>query len=115
LPDELEGTQRQLIGARVDFQPFQRPRLRQPVRQLGLMLDLRRRFQQFRPDIVHIQQGHLWLNLLWPLFRRYPLVITIHDPRYHSGDRLSRKTPQWVMDLGFHRADRLIGGPRDCG
>ncbi len=108
LPDKLESTQRQLIGDRVHFQPFHQPRLRQPLRQLGLMLDLRRWLRRFQPDVVHIQQGHLWLNLLWPLFRRYPLVITIHDPRYHSGDRLSQKTPQWVMDLGFHRADRLI-------
>jgi glycosyltransferase involved in cell wall biosynthesis len=42
--------------------------------------------RRFRPDVVHIQEelrDELVLSL--PLFARYPLVITIHDPVNHSG------------------------------
>jgi glycosyltransferase involved in cell wall biosynthesis len=42
------------------------------------------------------------------LLRRFPLVVTIHDPRHHVGDRLSQKTPQTIMDFGFRQADRVI-------
>jgi glycosyltransferase involved in cell wall biosynthesis len=50
----------------------------------------------------------LWFNLLLPLLRRYPLVLTIHDPRHHIGDRGAYNTPQKVMDFGYHRASQII-------
>jgi glycosyltransferase involved in cell wall biosynthesis len=58
--------------------------------------------------LVHFQHGHLWFNLALPLLNRYPLVLTIHDPRHHLGDRNAHKTPQMIMDLGYHRADQVI-------
>jgi glycosyltransferase involved in cell wall biosynthesis len=58
--------------------------------------------------VIHYQQGHLWFNFALPFLRRYPLVVTIHDPRHHAGDRDSQRTPQRVMDFGFRRADRVI-------
>ena len=54
------------------------------------------------------QLGHLWLNLALPLMKRYPLVMTVHDPRHHLGDQGSRNTPQSIMDFGFRRAHRII-------
>ena len=69
---------------------------------------LLRQLRRFRPDVVHFQQGHMWFNLALPLLRAYPLVVTIHDPRYHVGDRDSQRTPQWLMDFGFRQADSVI-------
>jgi glycosyltransferase involved in cell wall biosynthesis len=96
------------LSPAVRFRPFHKPGLRQPLRQLrtcaGLVSDVIR----FRPDVVHLQQGHLWFNLFLPLLGRYPLVLTVHDPRPHLGDRGGRKTPQPVMRIGFRRAERLI-------
>jgi starch synthase len=92
----------------VQFQSFERPRLRQPWQQVRLIRTLARQIQAFDPDVLHLQQGHLWFNLALPLFRHYPLVITIHDPRYHLGDKDSQKTPQWLTDYGFRQADQLI-------
>jgi glycosyltransferase involved in cell wall biosynthesis len=57
---------------------------------------------------MHFQSAHLWFNLALPAFRRFPLVITIHDPQPHVGDSDSRKTPQWIIDLGYRQADRFI-------
>ena len=67
-----------------------------------------RQIRGFDPDVIHLQVGHLWFNLALPLLRRYPLVITIHDPRHHRGDRECRLTPQFILDFGFRRGDQLI-------
>jgi glycosyltransferase involved in cell wall biosynthesis len=50
----------------------------------------------------------MWFNLALPLLRSYPLVVTVHDPRHHVGDRDSQRTPQRLMDFGFRRADRVV-------
>jgi glycosyltransferase involved in cell wall biosynthesis len=48
------------------------------------------------------------LNFALPFLRQYPLVITIHDPRHHVGDRGAQNTPQPIYDFGFKRADKII-------
>lgn len=97
-----------LLDERVDFRPFPKPRLRQGLRQLRLLRRLIAGVKAFEPDVVHVQHGHLWLNGALPLLRRYPLVVSIHDPRHHLGDRSSQNTPQWILDRGFRRATVLI-------
>ncbi|MGE0376070.1 MAG: glycosyltransferase family 4 protein [Planctomycetaceae bacterium] len=97
---ELDGS--------VALYSFERPRLRQPLRQCSSIRRIVRRIHEFRPDVVHFQNGHLWFNFALPMLSSYPLVITIHDPRHHEGDAVSRKTPQAVMDFGFRRADHVI-------
>jgi glycosyltransferase involved in cell wall biosynthesis len=97
------------LDRRVDFEPFASPRLRQPLQQIAMIRHLVRRIRAFRPDIVHFQHGHLWFSSLGlPLLRGLPMVITIHDPVTHLGDREAQKTPQAVMDFGYGRADRVI-------
>jgi glycosyltransferase involved in cell wall biosynthesis len=109
LPSGLSGPQISALDSRVILQPFDRPRLRQPIRQLRTGWDVVRRIRTFDPDVVHFQHGHLWFNGFLPHLRRHhPLVLTVHDPRHHLGDRVSQKTPQAVMDFGFRRADQLI-------
>jgi glycosyltransferase involved in cell wall biosynthesis len=97
------------IDGRVHARPIRKARLRQPVRQIRVCRDLLRTIREFDPDVVHVQQGHLWFNFVLPLLRRrYPIVVTIHDPRPHLGDAPSRRTPQFAMDIAFNTADRLI-------
>ena len=96
------------VDERVELNSFPYPRLRRPVAQLRLARRLLRIVERFEPDVVHVQQGHLWFNLALPSLRRYPLVITVHDANRHPGDRLSAKTPWWLMRFGWRRADRLI-------
>jgi glycosyltransferase involved in cell wall biosynthesis len=105
--DEAEPFDAQLApSVRREF--FVKPRLRQPARQLLLAARIVRQLRRFDPDVIHVQHGHMWFNLALPWLRSIPLVITIHDPRHHVGDRASRKTPQALMDFGFRRADRVI-------
>jgi glycosyltransferase involved in cell wall biosynthesis len=96
------------LSEAVSFVPFAKPRLRQPYAQFRLMMRLRRKIRRFGPDVLHVQQGQLWFNLLVRMFLRYPLVVTVHDPVAHPGDRGGAKTPQVVMNRTFRVADELI-------
>lgn len=108
LPRQLAGPHMSALDPQVNFEPFEKPRLRQAGRQLRVSFDLMNRLKTFDPDVIHVQQGHLWFNPFLPLLWRYPLVLTVHDPRQHLGDHGGRKTPQAMMDFGFRRASRLI-------
>ena len=108
MPDHAAASFAPLIEPYVQLRTFHRPRLRQPWRQFRSIQRTLRDIDSFAPDVVHYQHGHMWFNLALPRLRRYPLVITIHDPRHHAGDRYSRKTPQAMMDYGFRQADRVI-------
>ncbi len=108
LPRDEAAEHQATIDPAVHYQPFDKPRFRQPFRQIKTVSGIVQQIRKFRPDVVHLQQGHMWFNLALPLLRAFPLVITIHDPRYHVGDRDSRRTPQWLMDFGFRRGGRII-------
>lgn len=43
--------------------------------------------RRFKPDVVHIQEA-IWdyLLLALPVLKRFPLLLTIHDPMPHSGE-----------------------------
>ena len=104
---EAEGVKSQLQPG-VRLIGFHKPRLRQPLAQMAMCWTLIREIKKSQPDVVHLQQGHLWLNLALPFVRRYPLVVTVHDPAAHLGDRGGQKTPQAIMNLAFRRADQVI-------
>lgn len=108
LPAGLAAPHLSRLDPTVEFYPFEKPRLRQPLRQVRTALAISRRIRGFEPDVLHLQGGHLWFNLALPLLRRYPLVLTIHNPRHHLGDRSSQKTPQVVLDFGYRAADEVI-------
>jgi glycosyltransferase involved in cell wall biosynthesis len=108
LPEHFIDANRRELHSKVLVYPFVKPRIRQPLQQVRLIRDLHREIIRFEPDVVHYQHRHPWFNLSLPLFRRYPLVITIHDPREHAGDSESRRVPQVISDFGYHHADQVI-------
>ncbi len=108
LPETEAVPHRSRLEPAVQLQTFHKPRLRQPLQQLRMIGQLLGHLRRFHPDLIHIQQGHLWFNSALPLLRKYPLVLTVHDPRPHAGDQGGQKTPGWVLDFGFRRASRLI-------
>lgn len=109
LPEVTADDEQYKLRPSVERFLFKKPRLRQPFQQRRSIQSILKAVYDFKPDVVHFQQGHLWFNFsLKTLQKDFPLVITIHDPKYHSGDRESKKTPQWVMDLGFRQADHVI-------
>jgi len=108
LPASEDSGLHEIVDPRVSVFSFRNARLRQPFRQIWQCLAIVRKVREFGPDVVHLQQGHLWFNFAILALRRYPLVMTIHDPRRHPGDSESMKTPQWSQDFGFRHADRVI-------
>ncbi len=108
LPDELAAPYVSKLQKTVNFQPFRKPRLRQPLQQIRMIYTLLRHIRHFDPDLIHLQQGHLWFNFALPLLQHYPLVLTIHDPRPHIGDKGAQKTPQVITNFGFRHADQVI-------
>ncbi|SMP68519.1 Glycosyltransferase involved in cell wall bisynthesis [Neorhodopirellula lusitana] len=108
MPRAEDGESEFEVDSRVKQVRFSKPRLRQPLKQIASVRDLVSQIDDFNPDVVHFQQGHMWFNAALKRLKRYPLVITIHDPRHHAGDTVSKKTPQWLMDYGFRKADHVI-------
>ena len=108
LPRSLAADHADKLHPDVHFEPFDKPRYRQPLLQARTLARIVSGLRRFRPDVLHFQNGHPYFNLVLPLLRRYPLVITVHDPRQHRGDQEARLTPQFVMDFGFRQADRVI-------
>jgi starch synthase len=103
-----------LLSPSVDLRLFNRPRLREPFKQIKMVFDLVRQIRAFKPDVIHLQLGHLWFNLLGlPFLRRYPLVLTVHDSLIHVGDASTAKTPQWVYDRACLQArERIVHAPQ---
>jgi glycosyltransferase involved in cell wall biosynthesis len=108
VPTNQVSAYRFALDPAVELFEIELPRLRQPLAQTRMVASVLRRIGAYTPDVIHYQSGHMWFNLIWPLYRRYPVVVTVHETRHHAGDRDSKKTPQWVMDLGYRRADRII-------
>lgn len=92
---------------RVRWHRLTTARIRHVPQQLADIWRLAGEIRRFKPDVLHVQQGFLWFNLLLPLFARYPMVITVHDPRPHVGDT-EQKTPHWLFMRGFRAAKQLI-------
>lgn len=97
------------IDPAITVLPHEKPRLREPLKQIKYVYSLVKQIREIDPDVLHIQIGHLWFNLLGlPFLRKYPIITTVHDPRDHTGDISSRKTPQFVKDYGYKRSDHII-------
>lgn len=108
LPTNEADSHLSLLDSRVRYEPFRRPRFRHLFRQMSTISRIVRTTRAFKPDVIHFQHGHMLFNLALPLLKKFPLVMTIHNPRHHPGDRPSQVTPQWIMDFGYRRADHVI-------
>ncbi len=70
LPEQTSREYLSLLDPRVRFEPFHKPRLRQPARQIVNALKLLRTVYRFDPDVVHVQNGHMYFNMVLPLLRK---------------------------------------------
>ena len=108
LTDQQGAAYLEHLDPAVEYHPFTKPRLRQPHRQLPVVRKLYSEIKSFAPDVLHLQQGYMWFNPFLPMLRRYPLVVTVHDPTPHFGDRNGMKTPQFMTDIPYKHAAALI-------
>jgi glycosyltransferase involved in cell wall biosynthesis len=108
VPRDQVECYRDALDPAVELVEIDLPRLRRPLAQARMVRSVLKALRAHAPDVVHYQAGHMWFNLAWPLYRRTPVVVTIHESRHHLGDLDSKKTPQPIMDIGYRRADRII-------
>jgi starch synthase len=97
-----------LLSKSVELHVFDKPRLRQPIKQIQMVTRLVKQIRDFKPDVVHLELGHFWFNWALPMLGNVPLILTVHDAVIHVGDEDSGKTPQWVRDRACYRARERI-------
>lgn len=109
VPREIDEPHAGLLEeSSVKVEWFDKPRLRDVPSQIKTFRHIVRCLQQYNPDVLHVQQGFLWFNLFMPLMKRYPLVLTVHDPQAHIGDVNVDRYFQWLTNIVFRRADQII-------
>src|SRR5260370_33231593 len=60
LPEEETAPNLPMLSRKVRLRTFDKPRLRQMFRQAWMVAALVRQIRRFRPDVIHVQAGHLW-------------------------------------------------------
>jgi alpha-maltose-1-phosphate synthase len=89
LPENLAKQYVGMINKTVELCPFHCPRLRYPTNLL-MVYKILIQIKKVAPDIIHLQEGRPWFNLLLPLIKKkYRFVTTIHDVTPHYGEKRS--------------------------
>jgi len=97
----------ELLDPAVRLYPMRTCRYRNPA---GLLVSLRaiRHIRNLDCDVVHLVHSEPWFNVCIPFLRSFPLITTVHDVRYHLGDRRSSVVPQWVADVATRHSFTLV-------
>ena len=106
LPDKLVGQYTGMIDKNVELYSFHCPRLRYPTNLL-MIYKILRQINKVKPDIIHLQAGHTWFNLVLPFIKKkYPIVTTIHDVTPHYGDKESKR--ELFVDMPIKHSSGII-------
>ena len=95
------------IEPQIALHPIKTRRYRNPGG-LFVSLDIISEIKKYRCDIGHLVLNEPWFNVCVPFIKAFPLITTVHDVRYHLGDRRSSIVPQWVTDLATKFSSSLI-------
>jgi glycosyltransferase involved in cell wall biosynthesis len=76
------------------------------VRSLRALARLINQVRAWRPEVVHAQENYD--PRLLALARRYPLVVTVHDPKYHPGEPTVPRVEEMVWRSWLRSATRVI-------
>jgi len=96
------------INRSVDLRLFHCPRYRD-LKNVSMLYKILKDINRYHADIIHLQEGHPWFNLVLPFIRkRHNLVNTVHDVRRHTGDKPSKKAPQCIHRLAPRFATKII-------
>ena len=68
-------------------------------------LELKKKVDEVKPDVIYITMIHYWLPILRVLFRKYKFVYTAHDPIPHSGENILNKFINYLM---LKKSDSIV-------
>ncbi len=88
---QRDATILELLDPRIKRIEINQYRIRDPKNYLSHRR-LARTLREY--DVVHVQQGNIWLSMNRNLFKDVPMVCTVHDPTQHTGLRFANSTYQ---------------------
>lgn len=87
IPDLEVELHRRVIDQRINIREYPQVGVLS-LRNLPFIFYLWRCVNEIKPDIIHLQNGHIWFCFVLPfLWFKYPIVTTIHDPWLHSSGK----------------------------
>lgn len=89
LPSCYEKEYSMTIRDEVKTYFFKQPRQRYPTN-LITVYNIIKRINKFKPKIIHIQDSYPWFSFGLPFLKKYKLMMTIHDPIQHKGEKKIR-------------------------
>lgn len=108
LPRQKYEPLRRWIDPRVELNLVDWPRTRS-LSNPAFLWRLNRMIQDQAPDVLHLLSNtSLWFNAALPVWRRRPLVTTVHDVALHPGDRDTARLPGWTSRLMARQSPHLI-------
>lgn len=107
LPDSVAQFADQVDREKVDLHYFSMPKLRQ-LSNIKMISNIREKLNKIRPDVVHITYWHPWGTLGLGIFRKFPMVTTVHDVVRHPGERGLWAIPNFAYPLQWKWADQVI-------
>ncbi|MFH0876267.1 MAG: glycosyltransferase family 4 protein [archaeon] len=91
LPDNFRefAEKNKLKNLNLEF--FEKVRIRNP-KNFFIHKKIVDKIKSINPDVIHIQDGDIWFSLMLPFLKKFPLIITLHDPKQHIGEEKLRET-----------------------
>jgi len=84
----VEDEWRDMYDPRVDLRVERDRSRKDPLYYMDRVVGAWRGLRQFKPDVFHIQQpSDHFLNHVFVRLRHLPIVLTVHDPAPHLGER----------------------------
>src|SRR4030042_5883484 len=92
VPEMQRAEYQAIIGPQKGIFFYPRPRLRNPgnIKILGKLFQS---IKDFKPEVIHLLGYYPWLVFFRKQLQEYPLVLTVHDPKKHTGDFSSKIVP----------------------
>jgi len=98
----------EMIEKDVNLKSFNQPRLRY-ITNLLMFYRILQEINRLKPNVIHLQEGHPWFNFALPhLNKKYSLVTTIHDVKWHYKDKPSQRIPLFIHDIAKRNSSQLI-------
>ena len=107
IPEHQANRFKHVIKHDIKLDTFIQPRLRS-LSNLLYIFSITKKINRLNADVIHIQRGHPWFNLVLKFLKCKVIVTTVHDVELHSGDKESSRIPQFTNKKPIKYANQVI-------